>query len=316
MFLKLKKPIMLRNLFYTSAILSLVLIFSACSGNSGKNAKSNGDEFSIADSALNQDGPLELSEEVMSDVIQNISSPVEMAALIKKSGVAFSQKILNNPDNVENYNTSFKRALNLGVYSADMGYINTFDKNTIVISYLLSVKEVAEGIKVGQFFDFNSLKQLATNSNNLDSLMEISVSSFNKMDSYLREQKRSNVSSLIVTGAWIEGLYIAGNVIKETKNEDLIKRIGEQKDIIEHLLIILSNYNSYPNFAELVKRLEQIKQAYSGVKITTVVGEPVKKIVDGRLTIVQGEVSKVEITPEQIDAILTEIFNLRDFIVS
>ncbi len=307
---------MLKRSLYTLAILSVVLIFSACSGNSGKNKKSSSDDFSIADSALNKNEPLELSEEVMSDVIQNISSPVEMAALIKKSGVEFSQKILNNPDNVNNYNTSFKRALNLGVFSADMGYINTFDKNTIVVSYLLSVKELAEGIKVGQFFDFNSLKQLATNSNNLDSLMEISVSSFNKMDSYLREQKRSNVSSLIVTGAWIEGLYIAGNVIKETKNEDLINRIGEQKDIIEHLLIILSNFSNDPNFAEMVTRLEQVKQAYSGVKITTVVGEPVKKIVDGRLTIVQGEVSKVEITPEQIDAIIAEISNLRDFIVS
>ncbi len=307
---------MLKNLLYTSAILSIVLFFSACSGNSGKNTKSDSDEFSIEDSALNQNEPLELSEEVMSDVIQNISSPVEMAALIKKSGVEFSQKILNKPENVQDYNTSFKRALNLGVFSADLGYINTFDKNTIVVSYLLSVKELSEGIKVGQFFDFNSLKQLATNSNNLDSLMEISVSSFNKMDSYLREQKRSNVSSLIVTGAWIEGLYIAGNVIKETKNEDLINRIGEQKDIIEHLLIILNNYNNDPNFSELVSRLEQIKQAYKDVKITTVVGEPEKKIVDGRLTIVQGEVSKVEITPEQTAAILAEIDNLRDFIVS
>ncbi len=307
---------MLKKLLYTSAILSVVLFFSACSGNSGKNTKSDSDDFSLADSALNQNEPLELSEEVMSDVIQNISSPVEMAALIKKSGVEFSQKILNKPENVKDYNTSFKRALNLGVFSADLGYINTFDKNTIVVSYLLSVKELSEGIKVGQFFDFNSLKQLATNSNNLDSLMEISVNSFNKMDSYLREQRRSNVSSLIVTGAWIEGLYIAGHVIKETKNEDLINRIGEQKDIIEHLLIILNNYSNDSNFSELVTRLEQIKQAYKDVKIVTVVGEPEKKIVDGRLTIVQGEVSKVEITPEQIDAILAEIDNLRDFIIS
>ncbi len=306
---------MLKKLLYTTVILSGIFMFSACSGNSGQK-QTNSDEFAISDSALTTDAPLELSEEIIGDVIQNISSPVEMAALIKKSGVDFSQKILNKPENIKDYNTSFKRALNLGVLSADLGYINTFDKNTIVVSYLLAIKELSEGIKVGQFFDFNSLKQLATNSNNLDSLMEISVNSFNKMDSYLREQKRSNVSTLIVTGAWIEGLYIAGNVIQATKNEELINRIGEQKDIIDILLIILNNFSNDPNFAEMVTRMEQIKQSYEGVKITTEFGEPKKIEKNGTLIIVQDEISHVEITPEQIDAIVAEIKSLRDFIVS
>ncbi len=306
---------MLKKLLYTTAILSGIVMFSACSGNSGQK-QTDSDEFAISDSALTTDAPLELSEEIIGDVIQNISSPVEMAALIKKSGVDFSQKILNKPEKIKDYNTSFKRALNLGVLSADLGYINTFDKNTIVVSYLLAIKELSEGIKVGQFFDFNSLKQLATNSNNLDSLMEISVNSFNKMDSYLREQKRSNVSTLIVTGAWIEGLYIAGNVIQATKNKDLIDRIGEQKDIIDILLIILNNYSKDPNFAEMVTRMEQIKQAYEGVKITTEFGEPKKIEKNGTLIIVQDEISHVEITDEQINSIVTEIKSLRDFIVS
>ena len=306
---------MLKKLLYTTAILSGIVLFSACSGNSGKK-QSGSDEFSIADSALVNDAPLELSEEIIGDVIQNISSPVEMAALIKQSGVDFSQKILNKPEKIKDYNTSFKRALNLGVLSADLGYINTFDKNTIVVSYLLGIKELSESIKVGQFFDFNSLKELATNSNNLDSLMEISVSSFNKMDSYLREQKRSNVSTLIVTGAWIEGLYIAGNVIQQTKDSELINRIGEQKDIIDILLIILNNYSKDPNFAEMVSRMEQIKQAYAGVKITTEFGEPKRIEKNGTLIIVQDEISHVEISQEQIDAIVKEISSLRDFIVS
>lgn len=223
---------------------------------------------------------------------------------------------MNKPEKVDDYNTSFKRALNLGVFSADLGYINTFDKNNIVVSYLLSVKELAEGIKVGQFFDFAALKEMASSSSNLDSLMEVSINSFNKMDSYLRDQNRSNVSTLIVTGAWVEGLYISGKVIQETQNEDLINRMGEQKDIIDILLIILENYSADPNFAELVSRMEQIKQAYAEVKITTEFGEPKRIEKNGTLIIVQDEISHVEITPEQINKIVVEITSLRDFIVS
>lgn len=306
---------MLKNLLNLTAILSVILLFSACAGNSNKDKSDSGSDFSLSDSAINENAPLQLSEDIIGEVIQNISSPVEMASLIKKSGVDFSQKMLNKPEKVNDYNTSFKRALNLGVFSADLGYINTFDKNNIVVSYLLSVKELSEGIKVGQFFDFAALKKMASNSTNLDSLMEVSMSSFNKMDAYLRSQNRSHVSSLIVTGAWVEGLYIASNVIKETKNPELINRLGEQKDIIDILLIILGNYSQDENFAEMVTRMEQLKQAYAGVKITTEFGEPKRIERNGTLIIVQDEISHVQITPEQVDNIITEISSLRDFIV-
>jgi hypothetical protein len=305
---------MLKKFNYLTLALAAVFLLSACGGSSNKGGSSS-DELTFNDSLANA-APLELSEEVMSDVIQNISSPVEMASLIKSTGVDFSQKILNKPEQIDKYNTSFKRALNLGVYSADLGYINTFDKNTIVVSYLVSIKSLAEGIKVGQFFDFNSLKRLATNSNNLDSLMQISISSFNKMDSYLRSQKRSNVSSLIVTGAWIEGLYISGKVIEETNNKNLINRVAEQKEIINILEIILNNYKNQPNFSELSERLAKLKMAYKDVKITTEIGEPTTMEVDGKLVIVQDEISHVEISPEQITAIISEINALREFVVS
>lgn len=289
-----------------------IFLMSACTGSSNKSNKS--DELTL--SQPDENAALELSEEVMSDVIQNISSPVEMASIIKSTGVDFSQKTLNKTEKVNDYNTSFKRALNLGVYSADLGYINTFDKNNIVVSYLVSIKTLSEGIKVGQFFDFTALKRMATNNNNLDSLMQISISSFNNMDSYLRSQKRSNVSSLIVTGAWIEGLYISGSVIEQTNNESLINRVAEQKDIINIIEIILKNYSNDPDFAELAQRIGKLKAAYAPVKITTEFAEPKTIEQDGKLIIVQDEISHVDVSAEQIAAIIAEIKSLREFIVS
>jgi len=304
---------MLKKLSYLTLMIAGVFLMSACSGSSKKSSES--DELTLSTPA-DESAALELSEEVMSDVIQNISSPVEMASIIKATGVDFSQKILNKTDKVDIYNTSFKRALNLGVYSADLGYINTFDKNNIVVSYLVAIKTLSEGIKVGQFFDFTALKRMATNNNNLDSLMQISISSFNKMDSYLRSQKRSNVSSLIVTGAWIEGLYISSSVIEQTNNEGLINRIAEQKDIINIIEIILNNYSNDPDFAELAQRLGKLKSAYDKVSITTEFAEPKTIEQDGKLIIVQDEISHIEITPEQVAAIVAEIKSLREFIVS
>lgn len=260
--------------------------------------------------------PLQLSENVVNDMIQNISSPVEMANQIMKSGAKFDQSVLNDAEKMKDYSTSFKRALNLGVYSADLGYINTFNKNSVVVSYLLAVKDLADGLNVGQFLDFNTLSRLAKNNTNLDSLKLLSVSSFNEIDRYLREQKRSNVSTAIVAGAWIEGIYITCRVIEQTNDPELINRLGEQKDIASILLIILNNYSKGDtNFQSLVSKLDDLKKIYDDVRITTEFGAPETKEVDGMLIIEQNEMTHVEITPEQVAQIIDKVKVARQFIV-
>src|SRR5690554_5756711 len=104
---------MIRKLIIALVIFTSANMFFSCAGGSDKKDKSKDDELMLPDS-LKGDAPLKLSEEIIGDVIQNISSPVEMANLIKSTGVDFSQQILNNPENISNYSTSFKRALNLG----------------------------------------------------------------------------------------------------------------------------------------------------------------------------------------------------------
>lgn len=260
--------------------------------------------------------PLQLSENVVNDMIQNISSPVEMANQIMKSGAKFDQSVLNDAEKMKDYSTSFKRALNLGAYSADLGYINTFNKNSVVVSYLLAVKDLADGLNVGQFVDFNTLSRLAKNNTNLDSLKLLSVSSFNEIDRYLREQNRSNVSTAIVAGAWLEGIYITCRVIETANDPELINRLGEQKDIASILLIILKNYSKGDaNFQALVSKLDDIKKIYDNVRITTEFGVPETKEVDGMLIIEQNEITHVEITPEQVAQIIDKVKAARQFIV-
>ena len=298
-------------------IFAIVLSFVYSCGGSTENTEADGfDDFSVPDSVLaEEDEPLIVSEQAMEDIISNISSPVEMSSLIKESGVEFNYKYLNSTDNIDNYNTGFIQALNLGVLGADLGYLNMYNKTGTVLSYITSIKTLADNLKVGQFFDFSMLKRLATNSDNLDSLMYISVSSFDQMDVFLRENNRSDVSALIVTGVWLEGLFLATQVVKDAPNKEIIERIGEQKLILNDLLIILNNYKRDKKFFELIERINKIKALFKEVTITYEVGEPEAVEVDGVLTIIQNETSVVNITDEQIKAITAEVENVRNFIV-
>jgi hypothetical protein len=290
----------------------IILVFFAFSCKSGGQGKDAGLE--IPDSVLN--AGVEISEEVMQDIVQNISSPVEMAAMIKDLGVPFSNKYISTTDRVGNLTTSFQQSLNLGIYAADLGYLNMYNKTSAVVDYLTAIKTLADAIKVGQFFDFTTLKRLATNSKNLDSLMYISVHSFNQMDKYLHSNNRTNLSALMVTGVWIEGLYLGTQVYKATPNKDLADRIGEQKLTLDQLMLILEKYQKDKQYTKLLGELQLLKDLFKSVEIFVEKGEPQMIEIDGMLSIIQGDKSIIKISPEVLDNIINTTEQVRNRLIS
>jgi hypothetical protein len=278
-------------------------------------SRTNTDEFVIPDS-IRSEGELKVKPSVMEEMVGNISSPIEMASLVKSLNVPFSQKYLATTKNVSTHNTSYAKAFNLGIFGTDLGYLNMYGKTSMVLDYITAMKNLADGINVGQFFDFSTLKRLATNNQNIDSLVFISQQSFNKMDKYLQKNHRGNLSTLMVAGVWGEGLYLSAQFLKERPSENrLAESIGEQKLILDQLMIILNNYKKEQYIADLLADLVEIKAIYDGIKITIEVGEPKAIEVDGMLTIVQTEVSTVHYTEEQMQAIITQAEAIRNKLI-
>ena len=305
---KIKPWIMPKVIVY----LLILLAVAAGSCKSGGKGKDAGAE--IPDSILNKG--IEFSEDVMQDIVQNISSPVEMAAMIKDLGVPYSNRYISPTDRVGNLTTSFQQALNLGIYAADLGYLNMYNKTSAVIDYLTAIKTLSDAIKVGQFFDFTTLKRLATNSKNLDSLMYISVHSFNQMDKYLHSNNRTNLSALMVTGVWIEGLYLGTQVYKVTPNQQLAERIGEQKLTLDQLMLILEKYQRDKQYTKLLEELQLLKDLFKTVNIRIEKGEPEMIEENGMLTIVQNDKSIIEISPEQLTSIINTTEQVRNRLIS
>jgi hypothetical protein len=295
---------------FTLLVISLLLF--GCKSDGGKKTT---DDFEVPEDVVNQ-GVLEISEEVMQDIVQNISSPVEMAALIKSLDVEFSGKYLAPTDNVDELTTSYQQAFYLGIYAADLGYLNIYNKTNSVIDYITAIKTLADGIRVGQFFDFTTLKRLAQSNQNLDSLMYISVHSFNQMDKYLRTDNRSNLSTLMVTGIWIEGLYLATQVAKSSSHPELAERVGEQKLIMGDLMLILDNYKSDKNFAKLIAELNTLKEEFNDVTISVTKGEPEAVEENGMLVIIQHDVSTVDIKPQRLLSIIDKTEKIRNKLIS
>jgi hypothetical protein len=251
-------------------------------------------------------------------ILQNISSsPVEMAALLQATGVPFNENYIASIDAIDRYNTDFKRALNLGIFGADLGYLNMYKKTGPVMTNMRAIRKLSEELRVQQFFDFNTIRRLATNNENLDSLMYISVSSFNNMDAHLQKTGRPEISALIICGTWLEGMFIATQVVKNARdNSEVIERIGEQKTIVENLVDILAHYKKNPQFEQLYKNYSRILKSFDGVTKTIVQGESKEIEMDGILVYVQSETSYVDVPKETLDTIIRVIEEVRNEVIN
>ncbi|MFO8235707.1 MAG: hypothetical protein R6U04_09920 [Bacteroidales bacterium] len=300
------------NRKFILSLLFITLVFSACRKS---NQNEYGDDFDVPDSVMNK-GLREVSDEAMKNITDNISSPIETAALIKKLNVPFSKEYLATTDNIDKYDTNLKQAIALGFFGADLGYLNMYSKTSIAIDYLTSIRKLANKIRVGQFFNFQTLKRLASNNENIDSLIYLSQRNFNQMDDYLRENNRSHLSSLMIAGVWLEGLYLSCKVYQSEPDPELRESIGEQKIMISDLMILLENFENNPDFAKLIEGYHDLYEHFRKVKINIEQGESTSEVVDGKLVIVQNTKSTVDISDELLKDIIDETIQVRNTLIN
>jgi hypothetical protein len=293
--------------------LVFVLFIFSCKSS---NRKTGEFVFPAADSIPVSEAE-KLSDEAIDDISRNMSSPVEIADILQRMSVPYSTSYLASSIDAGRISTSFAKAFKLGVLGADLGYLNMYEKTGTAIDCLSSIKKLAEGINVGQYFDFETIKRLSLNRSNLDSLLFLSKNSYNQIDKYLRDKGRGQLSALMITGVWIEAQYLATQVLKHQPDTLLRNRVGEQKIILNDLLLLLTPYcSSSSEFTSLCRNMQEIKDKYRDIRISYTVGDPVMEEKDGALVVKQTEESRVEMTDEQLASIIVICSIIRDKLIS
>lgn len=293
-----------------------VVLFSTLLYGCGSGSKPSSEEVLAELDSINNDAEVpDIDPNVLSGIIQSIPSPLEIAFLVKEVGGEYNKTYLNSTDNLHKYNSSYDKALNLGVYGADLAYANIFNKSQDGIFYLDAVTGLAQDLSIGQYFDVNILKELIKHNDNLDSLLLITTSNFEKINMYLQEQKRSQLSILLLTGGWIEGLNLLCEVYNKNPNDELKERIGEQKIVLEQILQLLDFYDYDENILVLSNQLKELNETYKAVNIEIVEGEVTFEVVDGIMRVVDNSYSKVTVSTEQINAITSSIAIARKGII-
>ncbi len=264
----------------------------------------------------------ELIEEVATDetavkradkaqkVFQTVPSPYETAIIFEEAGVPYNPEATNPIDNVNKYTTTNKQALNLGVYGADLSYANIYDQTQESMFYMNCAKKMADAMGVSAAFSPETMERIEVNMNNRDSMMLIVNDSYWICDAYLKENGQDNLSALIILGGWVEGLYLGTRAInKDEPNEELMKRIADQKLSLSNLVDLLATYNDEA-VMEWSGKLASLSEVYD--KIEEVEGETT--VTDGDTPVIGGG-NTLNYTPEIILEIATETEKIRNEII-
>lgn len=197
--------------------------------------------------------------------IFSIPSPVQTAYLIKQLDLPFDETLLNKNSNVSNYIKEYNQALNLGIYGTDVGYSSMYEQKDITMKYLSSVEKLTSELGLDIAFDNAFLKRFEKNNGNKDSMLVIMSDAYRKSDNFLKQSNRKSTSALILTGGWIESIYFATKLNKKKQNPDVEKRIGEQKESLNSIIDILTEYNTDNQNDLLIAELKDLKVSFDKI---------------------------------------------------
>lgn len=291
--LKIGTPLKSVLLFTASSI----LIFGCNNNQSNENKKD-----SAADNT-------KASVVKINNSIFSVPSPIQTALLIKKSGVAFKKDILNPTDKAEHYTTSFAKAVNVGLYGADLGYTAIYDQKQVAFSYMKATKSLADELGISDAFNNDLLDRFNRNMGNKDSLLSLISVAYRTTNAYLKNNEQNDICGLIVAGGWIESLYLATEIYNLSSNEDIKTRIAEQKTSLKSVINILSPYNDKPEYAALVTSLRALETLYNDVSFNNTYVQATTDAAK-KLTVINCK-TEVTISPEQIKNISKEITIIR-----
>jgi hypothetical protein len=262
-----------------------VLIVSSCG-----NETSNKEILTVDTTTVLNDSSAGSTINHVEMVISDIPFPFEILENLKAANVNFDQKVMNPVSNAPKYNQYNSKALNLGIYGADLAYVVTYEQFQQIGPYVKNAKKLADDLNIPFAFNQEMLDKYNRFKNNKDSLTQVVYDSYSEVDKSLKGDERVGIAALVVTGSWLEGLYVSTktfvNTEKNDKNKDLYKTISGQKKSLGIVVKLLSEYKKDPFIAKLIEELKSITSEYDSVTDNGVMNE-------NQLIIVNHKVEKL-----------------------
>jgi hypothetical protein len=194
----------------------------------------------------------------------SLPTPFRVAAMFKRSELSYLPGLTYDVSKVSNYSSTFQLAQIMGVYSADMAYSVLNKQTQEGQQYLKTVREVGNKLNLSKVFDQSNLfDRFNNNMANEDSIGAIVAEIQYQTDLQLEENQQNELYGVIFAGAWIESMYIAGEVYKKEGNENVVQALFEQMAVLSSITSELKAYEAKdPSITGLLTQLNALQAEF------------------------------------------------------
>jgi hypothetical protein len=244
----------------TSVFILPVLIISFLLLPGCKNKSTNKEQKKVElESVKAIEGEIESS-------VYPLPSSAEVIKMLSDLEVGYIFTVANPVENAKKYFSSSTKAINLGVYGADLSYATVYNIQQEVINYLDAIRSLANELNMSGIYDETLYNKIKDNFDNRDQLVSILTGAFNDTYNYLAENDQQALALLVVGGAWVEGMYITTHVSEAAYQvAGISKNLIEQKKSFELYLEITKPYETDPLISDFILKMEPIKKVYEGL---------------------------------------------------
>ncbi len=251
-------------------ILFLAVGIISCDSKSKKQLKSETDAVAFEEAGK------KISADI-NKVIKDLPNPTEVPYLLQATGADFDRELINSLDRISQYQSNEdKTALNLGIYATDMGYLVSYEQVQPSLDYMENCQKLAESLGIASVFDVKTMSDFQNNLNDPTKLNAIISDAIFEAEKRLESSDRLPVAALVISGSFVEGLYLAVKVIEtyptdildeDIRNlilEPLVKVVLDQKKPLLDVIALLKDIPQDDIISTMIAELNILRILYEG----------------------------------------------------
>lgn len=235
----------MNKLFFVLFFLVIIISFQNCKNPATEN---NTDESSEVTTEEKLDSNHISLLGKLDQLIKRFPLPTEIITSLFNTRALYNPEDLNKVSNISRYTTSYSKAFNIGIYATDLIYTIRYEQPQSALTYLDVTKKLSDEIGVTNVFNEKILSRFEENIDEKDSLLFLSYMTFSDLKKMLRSNEQIELSLMVVSGIWFEGLHISTSNFTESKIDDitneLVDNIYNHKNQVELIINILKDVKS------------------------------------------------------------------------
>lgn len=196
------------------------------------------------------------------NVFNSLPDRTIILKLIDENRLEYNPDLLNNPTSVNNYALEAVKAVNLGIYGSDLSIASSFNQTQESMIFLKCVNVLATQLGVSAAFDQQIFERIDANESNKDSVIEIVTGAFRRVDEILKTNNRPATAAVILSGCWIEGLYVSCQLAQRSEAQEIVKTIVAQKESLKNLIVMLENVTLEENSKFILADLQGLYKSF------------------------------------------------------